>query len=134
MFADLSNIITWYWSCCFSPAKLRYVTRVEGGELTALVCHPTKNVSNAEWLSLYKHWVNLSGISNKISFVKSLTIFFCHHTFKLQLLTYDFRLLLINHLINVASCLPFAYINPCVTLNKSVLYWTQVCQLLRYAS
>jgi len=35
----------------------------------------------------------------------------------------DFHLLLINHLISVAFCLPFVYINSCVTLNKSVLNW-----------
>jgi hypothetical protein len=42
--------------------------------------------------------------------------------------------LLINHLIILASYLNFVYINSCAHLNKSVLYWTQVCQLLRYSS
>ncbi len=37
-----------------------------------------------------------------------------------------------HHLISVASHLYFAYISSCVSLNKSVLNWTQVCQLLRY--
>ena len=34
-----------------------------------------------------------------------------------------------HHLINAASSPIIVYINPCVTLNKSVLNWTQICQL-----
>ncbi len=40
---------------------------------------------------------------------------------------------LINHLINTASSHPYVFISPCVSQNKSVLNWTQVCQLLCYS-
>ncbi len=40
-----------------------------------------------------------------------------------------------NQPFNLSSILPtIVYINPCVSANKSVLNWTQVCWLLRYSS
>ena len=42
--------------------------------------------------------------------------------------------LLISHLIRMASSHISVYISSCVSLNKSVLYCTQVCQLLCYSS
>jgi hypothetical protein len=39
-----------------------------------------------------------------------------------------------HHLINTASSPIFVYINPYLTLNKSVLNWTQVFRLLRFLS
>jgi len=73
------------------------------------------------------------GISTENLVVNQLTLFLGHQTLNSQFLLPPFHLLLITHLIIMASCLHFVYISLCASLNKSVLNWTQ-CQLFCYSS